>query len=71
MNGIETANAIREIDERVSIVFVTSHEEYAIECFQCNPLRFLKKPLQSEKMADALHAINPVLTQKHATFSFL
>lgn len=70
MNGIETANAIREIDERVSIVFVTSHEEYAIDCFQCSPLRFLKKPLQLEKMDDALRAINHVLTQKHATFSF-
>ena len=41
MNGIETANAIRAIDERVIIVFVTSHEEYAIDCFQCSPLRFL------------------------------
>ena len=70
MNGIETANAIREIDERVSIVFVTSHEEYAIDCFQCSPLRFVKKPLQLEKMDDALRAINHVLTQKHATFSF-
>lgn len=40
MNGIETANAIRTIDERVIIVFVTSHEEYAIDCFQCSPLRF-------------------------------
>ena len=70
MNGIETANANREIDERVSIVFVTSHEEYAIDCFQCSPLRFLKKPLQLEKMDDAMRAINHVLTQKHATFSF-
>ena len=70
MNGIETANAIREIDERVSIVFVTSHEEYAIDCFQCSPLRFLKKPLQPEKMDDALRAIEHVLTQKCAVFSF-
>lgn len=70
MNGIETANTIREIDERVSIVFVTSHEEYAIDCFQCSPLRFLKKPLQPEKMDDALRAIEHVLTQKCAVFSF-
>lgn len=70
MNGIETANAIREVDERVSIVFVTSHEEYAIDCFQCSPLRFLKKPLQPEKMDDALRAIEHVLTQKCAVFSF-
>ena len=70
INGIETANAIRTRDEGVSIVFVTSHEEYAIESFQCNPLRFLKKPLQPEKLDDALRAINHVLTQKRATFTF-
>ena len=38
--------------------------------FQCNPLRFLKKPLQPEKLDDALRAINHVLTQKRATFTF-
>ena len=64
MNGIETANAIRTIDERVIIVFVTSHEEYAIDCFQCSPLRFLKKPLQPEKMNEALQAIEQQLSQK-------
>ena len=64
MNGIETANAIRTIDERVIIVFVTSHEEYAIDCFQCSPLRFLKKPLQPEKMNEALQAIEQQLSKK-------
>lgn len=64
MNGIETANAIRAIDERVIIVFVTSHEEYAIDCFQCSPLRFLKKPLQPEKMNEALRAIEQQLSKK-------
>ena len=71
MNGIETANAIREIDERVSIVFVTSHEEYAIDCFQCSPLRFLKKPLQPEKMDDALRAIEHRIESKRETISFV
>ena len=64
MNGIETANAIRAVDERVIIVFVTSHEEYAIDCFQCSPLRFLKKPLQPEKMNEALRAIEQQLSKK-------
>ena len=63
MNGIETANAIRAIDERVIIVFVTSHEGYAIDCFQCSPLRFLKKPLQPEKMDEALWAIEQHLSK--------
>lgn len=71
MNGIETANAIRAIDERVIIVFVTSHEEYAIDCFQCSPLRFLKKPLQPEKVDEALWAIVHLIESKRETISFV
>ena len=71
MNGIETANAIRAIDERVIIVFVTSHEEYAIDCFQCSPLRFLKKPLQPEKVDEALGAIVHLIESKRETISFV
>lgn len=70
LNGIETANAIRAIDERVIIVFVTSHEEYAIDCFQCSPLRFLKKPLQPEKVDEALGAIEQHLSKTRRIVHF-
>lgn len=45
LNGIETANLIREFDEHIIIVFVTSHSEYMKESFQCQPFRFVEKPL--------------------------
>lgn len=70
LNGIETAKAIRSIDERVIIIFVTSYEEYAIESFQCSPLRFLTKPLKTEKLDEALGAIHHLLTQKRETITF-
>lgn len=45
LNGIETANHIREFDEHVIIVFVTSHTEYMRDSFKCAPFRFLVKPV--------------------------
>lgn len=49
INGIETANHIRELDEYVIIVFVTSHTEYMRESFKCSLFRFLVKPIDEEE----------------------
>lgn len=45
MNGIETANIIRQFDEYVIIVFVTSYRKYMQDSFICSPFRFLVKPI--------------------------
>ena len=50
LNGIETANLIREFDEHIIIVFVTSHSEYMKESFQCQPFRFIEKPLDYDEL---------------------
>lgn len=70
MNGIETANAIRDIDERVIIVFVTSHTKYAIESFQCEPLSFIVKPIQKSKIEKVIKVIAKKVLQKRSTISF-
>lgn len=57
MNGIDTANAIRAIDERVIIVFVTSHKKYMQDSFKCLPFRFLTKPLVEKDLEEAVRAI--------------
>ena len=50
MNGIETAIHIREHDRKGLIVYVTSHESYALEAYQVHPFDFLVKPLREEKV---------------------
>ena len=39
LDGIETANLIRQYDRHVIIVFVTSHKKYMQRSFQCMPFR--------------------------------
>ena len=46
MNGIKTANLIRERDRHILIVFVTSFKKYMQESFECLPFRFLLKPIE-------------------------
>ena len=70
LNGIETANYIREIDEHVIIVFVTSHTEYMRESFKCAPFRFLVKPVDSEEFETVFYDISKKLSKQRKVFAF-
>lgn len=45
INGIEAGHYIREMDETVLIIFVSSHENYMKELFEVEPFRFISKPI--------------------------
>jgi len=47
-NGIETAKEIREADENVIIIFITSHISYVYDTFRVNAFQFLKKPIDKQ-----------------------
>ena len=44
-NGIELCKKVREVDERVIIVFLTNMGQYAINGYEVNAIDFLLKPL--------------------------
>lgn len=48
MNGLDTAMHIREIDRKMTLIYVTSHESYALEAYEVHPFHFLVKPLNKE-----------------------
>ena len=60
LNGIDTANAIREIDEQVIIIFVTSHTRYMKQAFGHNVLYFVEK---AHLDTDLAHAIDVVVRE--------
>ena len=70
LNGIETANYIREMDEHVIIVFVTSHTEYMRESFKCAPFRFLVKPVDGEEFETVFYDISKKLSKQRKVFAF-
>ena len=45
MNGIETALAIRQQDERLPIIFLTSSTDYALEGYRVFPAGYIVKPV--------------------------
>ena len=56
LDGVQVGKQIREQlgNEKISIVYISSKETYAMSLFQVRPLDFLIKPLTKEKVAAVL-----------------
>lgn len=48
MDGLETARLIRESNELVYLIYVTSHKNYALEAYEVQPFQFIVKPIREE-----------------------
>lgn len=54
MNGIEFARHLANLERAPAVVFVTAHDQYAIEAFEVNALDYLLKPVRASRLAGAL-----------------
>jgi DNA-binding LytR/AlgR family response regulator len=70
MNGIEAAKELRRLGERLSIVFISSTAEYALEGYQVDALRYLQKPIQYDKLREALLSAYKMKSVKGDTLTF-
>jgi DNA-binding LytR/AlgR family response regulator len=51
LNGIEAA---RSVARRAQVVFVTAHEQYAVQAFEQGAIDYLVKPFDEERLADTV-----------------
>jgi two-component system response regulator AlgR len=54
MAGLEVARHLAGLDPRPTVVFVTAHDQHAVEAFEVNALDYLLKPVRAERLAGAL-----------------
>lgn len=71
MNGIETANFIRQFDEYVIIVFITGYSSYMQKSFECSPFRFLVKPIDFNDVKKVYEEILTKLNKYPKTLVFV
>jgi len=62
MDGLETANGIRKRDQNVSIIFLTSMVQYALEGYKVEALNYIVKPISYKRLKMELN----VWSQKRA-----
>ena len=54
MDGLAAARALAAMDEPPAVIFCTAYNDYAIEAFDANAVGYLLKPVNREKLAQAL-----------------
>ena len=64
MDGITLAKKLREKSDKIYIIFLTGHVEYAVEGYEVNALRYLTKPVQEDKLREVLRYVMDKSTSK-------
>jgi two-component system LytT family response regulator len=64
-NGFEMLQTI-SIERRPAIVFVTAHEEFALDAFEANAVDYLVKPFSQERLDRALWRVRRFIEGKGA-----
>ena len=57
LDGMELAREIRNYDKAADIIFLTSSSEFAVESYQVKASNYLMKPLQKDRVFEALDDI--------------
>lgn len=61
MKGTELAEKIKEIKPDLKIVFITAHQEYALEAFKLYALDYILKPIDEERVKTTFERIQQML----------
>lgn len=60
--AIETAKRLRKLLPDCYIIFITSHDEFALTGYEVAAFRYLVKPVQPEKLTEAISAVRAELS---------
>ncbi len=68
LSGLETAEQIRVFDKSAILVFLTSHQEFALQGYEVNAFRYMLKSQPESMYKKQLLSIWNEYHQKHMTF---
>lgn len=54
INGVETLSRIREFDSDLTVAFITSSKEYALDGYRLKAVRYLEKPLTRDAISELI-----------------
>lgn len=71
MDGLKTAKCIREFNNIVYLIYVTSHEQYALDAYEVHPYQFIVKPITKEIVEKHLLSIYEILLSEKSYFEYM
>ena len=57
LSGLELAEVLGRFKEPPSVVFVTAHEQHAVEAFDLDAVDYVLKPVRAERLAEAVRRV--------------
>ncbi len=58
IRGLELAEAIKEVSPDTGIIFVTAHDNYAVDAFRIHADGYIMKPLREERVREEMDLIS-------------
>jgi DNA-binding LytR/AlgR family response regulator len=62
--GLELAKRIRDTGKSPCIVFITAHEEFALDAFSVDAVDYLLKPIDPDRLAKTIQKIREIVDRK-------
>jgi DNA-binding LytR/AlgR family response regulator len=66
LSGLEAARLVHGRPGRPQLVFVTAHEQYAVDAFAVEALDYLLKPVEPERLAQVVRRLSDTGSQRPA-----
>ena len=57
LTGLDLAQVLSRFKEPPPVVFVTAHEEHAVEAFELHAVDYVLKPVRAERLAEAVRRV--------------
>lgn len=64
LSGIQLGARLRKLDERGLIVYLTTSKDFALDAYEVEPLHYLIKPVEKEKLFAVLDKATAILTAR-------
>ncbi len=71
MNGITLGQMVKEKWKDICLVFLTSHEEYAIESYRMNADQYILKDQAKERLPEVLHMLIDTISRRDLRWRML
>lgn len=66
MPGKTGFDLLQELDRSPYVIFTTAYDEYAVKAFEVNALDYVVKPIETKRLADAIHKVNEAFLKEKA-----
>lgn len=60
MDGLEAARHLQRLEHPPAVIFVTAHDEHALQAFEVRAMDYLLKPVRLARLREALARVTPM-----------